>query len=205
MAITLQKRGDKHQINLSKEQKVQLKVDVNLNWSSGEVKSAGFLGKLFGGGGTATAAPDLDLGCMYELNDGSKGVIQPLGGNFGALNKPPYIFLDKDDRTGGAADGENMTIVRPDTIKRVMVFALIYAGAKDFRTVGGHMHFKISNGEEIRLALDNPGENQIFCAAALIQFTEGGIVMTKEERYFNGHSAADKHYGFGFKWTAGSK
>nr|GFA20815.1 hypothetical protein [Tanacetum cinerariifolium] len=80
MAITLQKRGDKHQINLSKEQKVQLKVDVNLNWNSGEAKSTGLFGKLFGGG--AAAAPDLDLGCMYELNDGSKGVIQPLGGNF---------------------------------------------------------------------------------------------------------------------------
>lgn len=204
MAITLQKRGDKHQINLSKEQKVQLKVDVNLNWNSGEAKSSSFLGKLFGGSATS-AAPDLDLGCMYELNDGSKGVIQPLGGNFGSLTKPPFIFLDKDDRTGGAADGENMAIVRPDTIKRVMVFALIYQGAKDFRTVNGRMHFKMSNGEEIKIALDNPGENQIFCAAAMIQFTEAGVVMTKEERYFNGHSAADNHYGFGFRWTAGSK
>ncbi len=203
MAITLQKRGDKHQINLSKEQKVQLKVDVNLNWNSVEAKSSGLLGKLFGGG--SSAAPDLDLGCMYELNDGSKGVIQPLGGNFGSLTAPPFIFMDKDDRSGRAADGENMVIVRPDTIKRVLVFALIYQGAKDFRTVNGRMHFKMSNGEEIRIELDNPGENQLFCAAAMIQFTEAGVVMTKEERYFNGHRAADDHYGFGFQWTTGSK
>lgn len=204
MAITLQKRGDKHQINLSKEQKVQLKVDANLNWNQGSAaKSSGLFGKLFGG--NSSSAPDLDLGCMYELNNGSKGVIQPLGGNFGSLTQSPFIFLDKDDRTGAAADGENMTIVRPDTIKRVMIFALIYEGATDFRTVEGRMHFKISNGEEIRLALDNPGANQIFCAAALIQFTDAGIVMTKEERYFNGHRAADEHYGFGFTWTAGSK
>ncbi|CAM5532179.1 Tellurium resistance OS=Streptomyces glaucescens OX=1907 GN=SGLAU_10870 PE=4 SV=1 [Streptomyces glaucescens] len=32
---------------------------------------------------------DLDLGCLYELQDGTKGVVQPLGGYFGDVNAPP--------------------------------------------------------------------------------------------------------------------
>lgn len=41
---------------------------------------------------------DLDLGCMYELTDGTKGVVQPLGNLLGDLNGPPYIRLSGDDR-----------------------------------------------------------------------------------------------------------
>ena len=43
---------------------------------------------------------DLDLGCLYELADGRKGVIQALGNAFGSLNRRPWILLDGDDRTG---------------------------------------------------------------------------------------------------------
>ncbi len=101
------------QIDLSKAGKSkQLTVHVNLNWNQQPNKNTGFFTKLVGG----NSAPDLDLGCMYETVDGTKGVIQPLGGNFGSKSSPPYIFLDKDDRTGAVADGENMLIYRPDTI-----------------------------------------------------------------------------------------
>jgi tellurite resistance protein TerA len=31
------------------------------------------------------------------------------------------------------------------------------------------------------------------------------VVITKEERYFGGHEEADRAFGFGFRWRAGSK
>ena len=201
MPITLEKKGDSHQIDLSKKSPSQpLTVKVNLNWSHKPQQNAGFFAKLIG-----NDVPDLDLGCMYETIDGQKGVIQPLGGNFGSKNKAPYIFLDKDDRTGAAQDGENMTIYRPEMIKRVMFFALIYEGAKDFQSVDGRMTFKIGNGEQVHLKLNNPDRNCPFCAAAMISNIGSQIKIIKEERYFQGHQFADKHYRFGFQWQAGSK
>ncbi|MEH2376779.1 tellurium resistance protein TerA [Nostoc sp.] len=202
MAITLQKSGDSHKIDLSKAGKSKpLTVHINLNWNQLSNQNAGFFSKLLGGNN----APDLDLGCMYEAVNGEKGVIQPLGGNFGSKNSPPYIFLDKDDRTGAASDGENMFIYRPDTIKRVMFFALIYRGIPDFKSVGGRMLFKISNGEEIYLELNNPDTNRPFCAAAMVNNLGSEVTILKEEKYFSGHEEADKHYHFGFNWVAGSK
>ena len=150
-------------------------------------------------------APDLDLGCMYETVNGDKGVIQPLGGNFGGKNTAPYIFLDKDDRTGAAQDGENMTIYRPEIIKRVMFFALIYQGAKDFQSVDGRMTFQISNGERVNIKLNNPDRNRPFCAAAMISNLGSEVKIIKEEKYFQGHKPADDYYRFGFQWIAGSK
>lgn len=48
---------------------------------------------------------DLDLACMYRLKDGRQGVIQALGNSFGVADQPPYIKLDKDDRSGASANG----------------------------------------------------------------------------------------------------
>jgi len=199
MAINLSKGGDQHKIDLSKGS-TNITVHANLNWNQ-EVKQTGFFAKLLGGGG----APDLDLGCMLELTTGQIMCIQPLGNSFGSKTAPPFLYLDKDDRTGESKDGENMYMLRPETIKRAMFFALIYQGAPNFQSVGGHMRFKISNGEEVTLSLNNPDASSKFCAAALFENRHGEYFLTKEERYFAGHEQADKHYKFGFRWTAGHK
>lgn len=70
---------------------------------------------------------DLDLGCLYELADGTKGVVQPLGGLLGDVNAPPYVKLSGDDRFGSAS-GETMyvNLDHRDDIKRLLVFVYIY-------------------------------------------------------------------------------
>jgi tellurite resistance protein TerA len=67
------------------------------------------------------------------------------------------------------------------------------------------MFFKISNGEEIYLELNNPGLNKPFCAAAMVSNLGDQVAILKEEKYFAGHQEADKNYHFGFNWVAGSK
>jgi tellurite resistance protein TerA len=200
MAINLQKGGDTHSINLVKSNgsKESLQIHANLNWI--QEKKKGFFSFL---GNSQNA--DLDLGCMYEMLDGSKGVIQPLGNNFGSKNSEPYIFLDKDDRDGGSADGENMRVFKPELIKRILFFGLLYSGANDFTAVNARMFFRISNDEQVNLDLDNAGLNKIFCAAAMIENKNGTLTISKEARYFNGHADADKYYKFGFTWKTGTK
>ncbi|BCM92267.1 general stress protein 16U [Abditibacteriota bacterium] len=196
--VTLEKRGEKTAISLTKGGGEQL-VRVNLNWNAPPPKRG-----LFGTTKPAEA-PDLDLGCMYRLKSGEMGVVQPLGNRFGSRNDPPYIFLDKDDRSGAAADGENLTIFRPDQIDLVMVFAMIYGGAADFTSVGGRLTLKEPSGREILVNLSSPEHGRDFCAVATIRASGGHIEITKEELYFPGHREADAHFGFGFRWVAGSK
>ena len=125
-------------INLQKGQKVNLKkastkglgqILVNLNWNS-KPQNKGLFGSLFGSSGI-----DLDLGCLYELKDGSKGAIQALGNNFGSFNRPPYIVLDGDDRTGSVATGENLRINGDEisNIKRILIYTYIYEGVANWK------------------------------------------------------------------------
>lgn len=199
--VTLEKRGARQSVDLRKGgQAGAQRFHINLNWDSPDAnKSKGFFGFLKG------AAVDLDLGCMYELTNGDAGVIQPLGGNYGSRHSEPYIYLDKDDRSGAASDGENLYIFKPDLIKKVVLFALIYEGTANFSTVHGRMTIKDDAGSEILIRLDNPDPRLRFCAVALVERKGDRLEIVKEERYFPGHRFCDEHFGFGFEWTAGSK
>ena len=197
--ITLDKKGDKQVVDLSKRGGDR-PIHINLNWdASAGGRGGGFFG--FGGG----AAPDLDLGCMYRLKNGDAGVIQALGGNFGARDRSPFIFLDKDDRSGKASDGENRYLHRAQEIDLVMVFAFIYGGVSDFTSVGGRMTITDGSGDQIFIQLGSPDRGRNFCAISTVRASGSSVEITKEEQYFRGHKEADSRYGFGFRWTTGSK
>jgi tellurite resistance protein TerA len=200
--VTLEKRGQSQKVNLAKGGE-RRPIHINLNWSNPTPQQPkGFLGGLFGGGG---GNADLDLGCMFELQNGQKGVIQPLGGYFGARNDSPFIFLDKDDRSGAAADGENMYLFKPELIKRVLIFAMIYEGTANFSAVNAVLTITDEKRNQIVIPLNAPDSARTFCAVALIQGHGDSISITKDEIYFSGHADCDKRYGFGFRWVAGSK
>ena len=193
--VTLKKKGDKKSISLEKSDKNL--IHINLNWDAPETKKF----SLFG----SNSAPDLDLGCMFRLKNGEMGVIQPLGKNFGSEHQPPYILLDKDDRSGTSTTGENLTIYKPELLDFVMIFAMIYKGAKNFTTVNGRIKVTDQKGNEVHIKLDSPDPKYAFCSACSFKNTGTSLDITKEELYFSGHSEADKHFGFGFSWTRGSK
>lgn len=202
--VTLDKVGARKTVNLKKGGGLQ-PIAVNLKWDQRAPGAAKGGGGFFGLGKASPANADLDLGCMLLMRDGKKSVIQPIGGAFGSRTEPPFIFLDKDDRSGASQDGENLTIFRPDLIERVLVFAFIYEGAATFSQVNARLTLREQDGSEILIALNNPDSSRGFCGICLIQRVGDGVEVSKEERYFTGHRDADTHFGFGFQWTRGSK
>lgn len=220
MPVILQKSGDTTKVNLRKGTEAKsASIHVNLTWKPAQQatpapapakKSGGFFGGLFGGGSKPAPAPapvkneDLDLGCMWLDNRGAKNVVQALGNAFGSSDASPFIYLDGDDRTGAVANGENLYITRPDAVKRVLVFAYIYEGSA-FANVDAKITIKVNNGETVEIDLDAPSRDRSFCAAALIEISNGELTVRKENKYFAGHQQCDEAYGFGFTWTRGSK
>lgn len=192
--VTLHKQGDSARISLTKGQQV---VHVNLNWTQ-QAARGGFFGR-------APGSADLDLGCMFEMEDGSRGVMQALGRNLGRSGTFPFIYIDQDDRSGVSANGENLYVEKPELIRRVLIFAFIYQGTSNFRDVNAHMTLKDTAGNEVKLNLDNPSSSATFCAVALLEKQGSQLSVRKEERYFPGHKQCDEHYDFGFQWTRGSK
>lgn len=193
-------------VNLTKAGESQGTMRVNLNWSQGGgAQKTGFLAKLAGG---APGAVDLDLGCLYELSNGQKGVVQALGKSFGTLRGAPHIKLDGDDRTGSAVGGENMHIdlSNPQVFRRILIFAMIYDGAPNWAAVDGVVTLFPTSGPQVEVRLDSPNNGARMCAIALLTNTGSGINVTREVKYVNGsQSDLDRAYGWGMRWSAGRK
>ncbi|UYF94762.1 tellurium resistance protein [Rhodococcus aetherivorans] len=184
-------------------------TQVNLNWSQGgspAPRKQGFLAKLTGG--ATGRGVDLDLACLYELADGSKGVVQALGNSFGALEKPPFIALDGDDRTGAVSGGETMRIDlgQPERFRRILIFAMIYEGAPNWAAVDGVVTLTPPSGPQIEVRLDSPNNGARICAIAMLQNTGREISVSRLVEYVDGsQSDLDRAYGWGMNWAPGRK
>ncbi|GGL31524.1 TerD family protein [Nocardia jinanensis] len=193
-------------VDLTKSGERQGVMRVNLNWTNPEPvqKKPGFFAKLLGAGGGI----DLDLGCLYELADGSKGVIQALGRSYGDAHKPPFIALDRDDRTGAVTGGENLHInlADPAAFRRILIFAMIYEGAANWAAVDGVVTMYPTSGPQIEVRLDSAVDGARICAVALLTDTGGGLTVQREVEYISGGQAdLDRAYQWGIRWAAGRK
>jgi len=188
MAIEL-KKGAK--INLEKAPNKSFgEILVNLKWNQGK------------------DGIDLDLGCLYELKNGSKGSIQALGNTFGNLNAPPFISLDGDDRTGESAEGENLRINGNEIskIKRILVYTFIYDGAADWKETNGIVTIKYPGSQDIIVRMDEYGSAKTMCGIAMFENqNDETFAVEKLVKFFDDHRRLDKAYSWGMKWRTGTK
>ncbi len=198
-------------VSLTKQGGTSGALHVNLNW---EVRKqfSGWSSK-FGRPTAMHSDLDLDLCALYELTDGSKGVVQALGNSFGALHQPPYIHLDGDDRTGAVSTGENLTVNldHKNAFRRILVFVTIYEGARSFADLNASVTLRPQHGAPIEFSLDECTVPSLVCALALITNTGGDLIVQREARYLvpdrgvSPQRTVDHVYGWGMNWTPGRK
>ncbi|HET9170390.1 MAG TPA: hypothetical protein VFN97_13180 [Actinospica sp.] len=162
---------------------------------------------------------DLDLGCLYQFTDGQRGTVQAAGNRHGDFARPPYVRLDRDDRTGSST-GENLFINMDHSahFQRLLIFVLLAGGADDLTKVGAAVTLYPTSGPALELRLDSPGPGTggsgggggggggkaKSCAAVLIQRTGTEFALKTEARFFPGfQSEIDKAYAWGLRWAAG--
>ena len=199
--IELTKKGQS--VNLLKQSATLGEIVVNLNWNQ-QQSGGGLLANLLG----KNKGIDLDLGCLFELTDGSKGCVQALGNTFGSLQGLPYIQLDGDDRTGSVSGGENLRINGNQIaqIKRIVVYTFIYKGAANWAQADGVVTMSYPGGNDIVVRLDETRSNLGMCAIAMIENINNETFRVQRlVEYFNGHVELDRAYDWGMQWRAGSK
>ena len=192
-------------VELRKGQKVNLdkatgEILINLNWHKGGGKKGWFLSK--------SGAIDLDLGCLYELKNGTKGSIQALGNNFGRLQKAPYIALDGDDRTGENSEGENLRVngAKISEIERILIYTFIYEGAANWKEADGIVTVKCPGSRDVIVKMDEYDTQQTMCAIAMLENVNNETFsVEKLVKFFDGHRKMDEFYHWGLKWVYGRK
>lgn len=182
---------------------------VNLRWTArpAQPSGGGFFKRLTG----AATSIDLDLACLYEYTDGSKGVVQALGNAFRdrhSFGADPIAWLDGDDRSGTSSGGENLFVDlgQAARIRRILVFAFIYEGTPNWAAANGVVTLFPVAGPEVEVALDEHDPASPMVAIALLESRGSEVVVNREVRYIRGsQDALDKAYGWGMNWSPGRK
>lgn len=192
--VSLEKKGQA--ISLEKRGSSFGEIVINLNWTRGK--------KSFFGGGTAI---DLDLGCLIEMSDGQKGVVQALGRAFGAYYDPPFIQLDGDDRTGDVSQGETIRINGAEWqwIKRVAIYANIYDGVPNWQQTDGVVTVNVPDQPPIEVRMTEGRNNMRLCGVVMLENDNGKLKATRIVEYYKDQSELDRAHNWGMRWVAGSK
>ncbi|MEU4888873.1 TerD family protein [Streptomyces xinghaiensis] len=198
-------------VSLSKQGGTSGALRVNLNWETRK-QFKGWGSKL-GRAMAMHADLDLDLCALFELRDGSKGVVQALGNAYGSLHRPPFIHLDGDDRTGAVATGENLTINldHKHDFRRILIFVTIYEGARSFADLHATVTLQPQHGAPVDFSLDECTVPSTVAALALLTNEGGDLTVRREARYLvpergvSPQRTVDYAYGWGMNWTPGRK
>ncbi|GAA0804602.1 TerD family protein [Spirilliplanes yamanashiensis] len=192
-------------VSLDKRTAAAGTLRVNLNWNARPQQSSGRLFR------RKTSGIDLDLGCLFEYTDGSKGVVQALGNAFRdqhGFGPQPICWLDGDDRSGTNTAGENLHVDlrQLDHISRILVFAFIYEGVPSWAAADGVVTLFPVVGPQVEVRLDEHDEKSPMCAIAMLENTGAELSIRREVRYVRGdQQILDRAYGWGLRWTAGRK
>ncbi len=185
-------------------------IRIGAAWQNIAVEQGGFFQKLFKK--ARQEGVDLDLGCLYELQNGRRGCIQAFGEMFGHYGQEPFIRLSGDDRTGDDDDdddGEDEIIMvngpHWPEIKRLLVYLYIYDGVPHWAAIEPQIQIRVPGEKPMIVTLHTHKSELGLCAVAGLENVRGGIKMTNYTEYYPGHAEMDRAFGFGLQWADGEK
>lgn len=181
-------------------------ITIAAAWDTRRVKDQSFWGRMFKKEHEVDI--DLDLGCLYELQDGHRGAIQAFGNQMGRLDEMPYMALSGDERTGRKSGDDESILVNGSMwpkIKRMLVYVYIYRGAVDWAQVKPQIQVRIPGLKPMIVTLATHHRQLEICAIGMLENVRNGIKLTNHTEYFHGHAEMDRAYGFGLEWDTGSK
>lgn len=179
---------------------------IGVAWDNIQVQEAGLFGKMFKK--VRNVGVDLDIGCLYELQDGTRGAIQAFGEKFGAYEDSPYIQLSGDERTGNAEGHDEFMLVNGrhwHEIKRMLVYIYIYDGAARWSMIKPQIIIDVPGEDDLVVTLEAHDDRLALCAVGGLENVRGGIKLTNFTEYFPGHAEMDRAFGYGLEWGEGQK
>ncbi len=182
------------------------KIIVGAAWDNIVTKNTGLLKKLLKK--ATRQGIDIDLGCLYEMQDGTRGCIQAFGDMYGKYDANPFIMLSGDEKTGDASgNDEHIEIngTRWNDIKRLLVYVYIYHGEHDWAAIKPQIQITMKDHSPMIVTPDIHNNDLDVCAIVMIENVRGHIRLTNHTEYFPGHAEMDRAFGFGLEWADGQK
>lgn len=134
------------------------------------------------------------LGSLYELSDGARGYVGPIGSSWGEYHQRPHIRYFAAAFGGDPASGEAFAIdaSQLNRIARLLVFATVEPGAPERR-----LSVSLPNGRPVEAPVTGSG----VLALALLERLPDSLAVTYLGERFAEYQDLDDHYRWGLQWS----
>lgn len=177
-------------VNLSKKDNFG-QIRINLRWEQA----------------TSRLPIDLDIGAFIRLKNKSKWGVEALSRAFGHDDKPPYVTLQRDERSGNNRDGEWLFVngSQWQNIDEILIYSFIYDGTANWQGTNASVTIYIPDQTPIVSRLTDESTTKSVGVIARLVNAGGDIKVERVDRFFRDRMDVDKAYGWGFDWhkTAG--
>ena len=181
-------------------------INIGVAWNRARINDTSLVGRLLKL--TKTVPVDIDIGCLYELADGTRGAIQAFGGKYGSFTSAPYIALSGDERSGVTKGIDEILCVNGaywDHIRRMIIYLYIYNGPPNWSSICPRVMIDVPGQDDLYVVPGVRNDSLKLCAIGGLENSRGGIKLTNYTEFFPGHDEMDRAFGFGLSWGDGRK
>jgi uncharacterized protein involved in tellurium resistance/tellurite resistance protein len=147
----------------------------------------------------------LDIGCLWELQNGQKGQLRTELSEFGSTTAEPFIALGNKIRQVGSVCDETFQLNGNawQQIKRLLCFAMISEGPNQWDPLDGRVQITIP--EQPAIAIDclapNGSKSPPLAALLLIENRSDQMRISYPGTYFGSYFDLDVAFDFGLQWA----
>ncbi len=147
---------------------------------------------------------DIHLGCLWEMNDHTSGVLQTYRGGAESAASEGNTVL----RLGGRSENDGQTLVASvrhlSLLKRMVLFAYADHGTPEWNALALNLSATLRGGVLIELRPGPAPSWAEICALASLHRVGGTLVLRRELQYMNRQQAnVAKAFGFDLPWVDG--
>ncbi|WP_028778542.1 hypothetical protein [Shimazuella kribbensis] len=141
---------------------------------------------------------DIVFGMLYELKDGTKGVVHTLD-TFGSISTAPWFEVDREARTRGITRIQSFYDDALQNVQRVGLFVGINKGASSLKNVkNATTTVGISGKEWCVIRHEGNAHSTRFCAIALLTNTGNSFNIRMDVQPIIGNQTqVDAYWGWG--------
>ena len=186
---TLTPNHPSHEWELGGPDAADGQIAVELRWES----------RLDGAGGRARLL-ELELGCFFELADGTRGVLQTWD-NRGLLDGLPFIRLNPSEMIGGR--GRQQMLInasQPDRFKGLTIFAFIPGGSPNWSAAGVALVTTCAGQIDVSTELTEGKNGNAIVAMLDMAFSGNAISLQHRALFAARHSDLDEQLGWDMQW-----
>ncbi|PKG39936.1 hypothetical protein CXF74_06295 [Psychromonas sp. Urea-02u-13] len=141
---------------------------------------------------------DLRVGCLYELHNGQRGLVQTIGEDLlGSFHGVPYVEALRSENSHVEQLAINAKYQHK--LHRYLIYALMAEGHNNWSALNVEIEFQLAQSQKRCFSPDTLMMKPIY-AVAMLEFEQGEITITALNEYFENLPELDQAYGWGLAW-----